>query len=399
MNKKILEENNINLEKHLAQSRKMEAIGTFAGGIAHDFNNILSAIIGFTELAIYEIDNKEKQKAILDDLLVAGERAKELTRQILTFSRMNESEYNPILLDKVMKESLRMLVHIIPSNIDIKKNINVSGYILSNPTQLNQILIKLCNMALQSMDHEGGLIEISLDRIIVEGPNNFYGIEAGKGPYLRITISDNGKGLPPEMQERIFEPYFASKENGSFAPLDLSVIYGIVKSHHGDIICRENETGGTTFEIYLPEKENQKEKQIPLPEDDLETGTGRVLVIDDDPILVKLLVEMLSIMGYEAESNTSSKDGLKIFKDSPDEFDLVITDMTMPEMNGDALAREILSIRNNIPIILCSGFNEQISQAQAKEIGITEFIMKPINMKALSSVLSKAMDRKINAQS
>ena len=392
MNNKALEDKKINLEKHLTQSRKMEAIGTFAGGIAHDFNNILSAILGFTELAIHEIDNKEKLKAILDDVLVAGERAKELTRKILTFSRMNESEYNPIQLDQVMKESLRMLGPIIPSNVVIIKNINDSGYILSNPTQLNQILVKLCNIAIQSMNSEGGLIEIYLDRIKVEGPNNSYGIDAGNGPYLRITISDNGEGLPPEMQERIFEPYFATKENGSFAPLDLSVIYGIVKSHHGDIICRGNETGGTTFEIYLPEHENIKEKETPLPEVNLETGTGRILVIDDDQILVKLLEEMLSIMGYEAESNTSSKDGLKIFKDSPDKFDLVITDMTMPEMNGDALAREILSIRNNIPIILCSGFNEQISEAQAKEIGITEFLMKPVNMKTLSSVINKAMD-------
>lgn len=389
---KAAEEEKFRLEARLTQSQKMEAIGTLAGGIAHDFNNILSAIIGYTELAMHEINDEDRAKESLTEVLRAGERARELIKQILTFSRMDESEHHPVMLDRVMKDSLKMLRAVIPSNIIIKQDINVSGYILSNSTQINQIMLKLCSNAFQSMSSAGGTLEVGLGRVRVEGPDNPYGTDVEKGSYLRITISDTGKDITPEMRERIFEPYFSTKENGAVTGPGLSVIHGIVKSHNGDIICKGNVSGGTTFEIYLPEQ-REMSKIEELPEAELEKGAGRILVIDDDPILVKLLVEMLGIMGYEAESSTNSKKGLKIFKDAPKDFDLVITDMTMPELNGDALAREILSVRNNMPIVLCTGYNEHISEAQAKEIGITEFLMKPVNMKMLSSVLHNVLGR------
>ena len=293
---KKAEEEKIGLETRLKQSQKMEAIGTLAGGIAHDFNNILSVIIGYTELTMHEISDDDL-KSNLNEVLLAGERAKDLVKQILTFSRMEKSELSPIILKNIMSEAVRMLRAVIPSNIEIKQEINEPGYILSNPTHINQIMLNLCSNAVHAMDETGGILEINLDKISIEGPDNPYGINVPEGRYMRITISDTGKGITPETIERIFEPYFTTKETGKGTGLGLSVIHGIVKSHNGEITCRANEEKGTTFEVYFPETDITQEKGIIDLDKEVKKGTGRILIIDDEPILVKLVTEMAEADG------------------------------------------------------------------------------------------------------
>ncbi len=388
---KKAEEEKIRLEARLIQSEKMEAIGTLAGGIAHDFNNILSVIIGYTELAMHQMDECNIEKDDLNEVLLAGERARDLVKQILTFSRMDKSELSPIVIKDVISDSIRMLRAVIPSNIEIRKKIDIEGYILSNPTHINQIMLNLCSNAAHSMDATGGILEISLDKATIEGPDNPYGINVSQGKYIRITVSDTGKGMTPEVRGRIFEPYFTTKETGKGTGLGLSVIHGIVKTHNGEITCRANEEKGTTFEVFLPETDTTQEKGIRDLDIEFKKGTGKILIIDDEPTLVKLVAEMLKRIGYDIVSTTSSKEGLEIFNDSPNDFDLVITDMTMPGITGDMLAKEMISIRKDIPVILCTGFNEHISEREAHKIGIREFIMKPVNMK----MLSEAIDRVI----
>ncbi len=388
----LSEEGRKRLETQLAQAQKMEAIGTLAGGIAHDFNNILSAIIGYTQLAMLDLQDKEKAENELNEVLKAGGRAKDLVSHILMFSRKTETEYSPIELPSIIKESLKMLRSVIPTSIEIRQDLIKSGLVMSDPTQIHQVIINLCTNAVQAMDETGGVLEVILKKITINGDAAARDLDLSSGPYFRLTVRDTGLGMPPEVMERIFEPYFTTKELGRGTGLGLSVVHGIVKNHQGAITCKSTPGEGTTFDIYIPELESGKEALKPLDDKLLQTGTERLLFIDDEPVLVDMAKKMLGDLGYRVFTETSSVEALEVFKGDPNQFDLVITDMTMPAMTGDKLAQKIMDIRRDIPVILCSGYSEHISVEKAKKIGIREFVMKPLEMKELTKIIRKVLD-------
>ena len=369
----------------------MEAIGTLAGGIAHDFNNILSAIIGYTELVMDDIPESENVQGDLKEVLKAGIRAKDLVNQILAFGRMSEIEYAPIALCTIIKESLKMLRAAIPSNIEIRQDLAVSGLVLSDPTQINQIIMNLCTNAVHAMDETGGILEVSLKETTINS-GAASGLGISPGPYFELTVRDNGKGMQPEIIDRIFEPYFTTKEKGQGTGLGLSVIHGIVRNHSGTITCKSVLDVGTTFTVYLPRIQSESKDIEPVLHRTLPTGTERILFVDDEPVLTAMAEKMLAARGYQVVSSSNSSDALDMFRRDPYAFDLVITDMTMPGMTGDRLAQELLLIRQDIPVILCTGYNARISEDRAKEIGIREFILKPLDIQTLLETVRKVLD-------
>jgi len=379
------------LETQLAQSQKMESIGTLAGGIAHDFNNILSAIFGFCELAMEDISEPEKAKSAIREIMKAGDRAKGLVRQILTFSRKTEISYSPVALRTVVKESLDMLRSVIPATVEIRQNLVDSGLVLSDPTQIHQILMNLSTNAVQAMDEAKGILSVRLQRVRLD-ETHARELDVEPGNYLKLAVQDNGRGIPPELRERIFEPYFTTKEPGRGTGLGLSVVHGIVKSHKGAIVCTGPVDGGATFETYLPEIESESLSAQPECKESLPTGTERILFVDDEASLAELAQKMLSRLGYQMTVRTSSVEALRFFQEDPGDFDLVITDMTMPVLSGDRFAEKIMRIRPDIPIILCTGYNENITEEKAKKIGIRAFLLKPLQLRELATTIRKVLD-------
>ncbi len=389
---KRTEEEKRMLEVRLTQAQKMEAIGTLAGGIAHDFNNILSAIIGYAELTREDVPKGGEVHLHINEVLKAGGRAKELVKQILTFSRMTETEYSPIALRTIVKEALAMLRSIIPSTIKIVQDFPASGLVMSDPTQVNQVLMNLCTNAVHAMDETGGTLGIRLHEEMIDDPETARDLGIAPGAYMKLTISDTGTGIQPEIRERIFEPYFTTKALGRGTGLGLSVIHGIVQSHKGAITCQSTPGKGTTFTVYLPKMTATQETGAGALDMPALCGNERILFVDDEFILADLAAKMLDTKGYTVVARSNSLEALALFKADPHGFDLVITDMTMPGMTGDKLAQEMLNIRPDIPIILCTGYNEHITEERAKSIGIRDFILKPLNMQTMTETIRKVCD-------
>jgi CheY-like chemotaxis protein len=285
---------------------------------------------------------------------------------------------------------------VIPSTIEIKQDLSASGMVMSHPTQVNQIMMNLCTNAVHAMGETGGILEISLNDVAIDGASDLHGIDLAPGTYLRLSIRDTGKGMTPEVMEKIFEPYFTTKDPGHGTGLGLSVVHGIVKSHNGAITCRSLPGEGTVFDIYLPAIKSDPSEDDSLKEGPLSSGNERILFIDDEQVLVDMATEMLTGQGYRIIGKKSSIEALELFREDPDGFDLVITDMTMPGMTGAMLAKEIIAIRHDIPVILCTGYNEHISEERAKEIGISEFILKPMDLRKFTESIRKALDRNRN---
>jgi len=381
------------LQDQLTQAQKMEAIGTLAGGIAHDFNNILMAIIGYSQLAMDNLSDPAKAMRDLKEVLKAGDRAKDLVGQILTFSRKSEATRSPLALHIVVKESLRMLRSMIPTTIEIRQNLVDSGLVMSNQTQIHQIMINLCTNAAHAMEERGGVLEVGLRRVDMDhSAARTTGLTPG--PYLQLTVSDTGHGMSPEIVERIFEPYFTTKEQGRGTGLGLSVVHGIVKSHGGAVVCRSVTGGGTSFDIYFPRIGSEKEPSRSRPWKDLPVGTERILFVDDELVLTKMVEKILGNLGYSVVTRTSSMEALDLFRKDPAGFDLVITDMTMPGMTGDKLAQKLIEIRPDIPIIMCSGYSSTISDKDIARIGIREFILKPLEAGSLATITRRVLDAK-----
>ncbi|MEN6320957.1 MAG: PAS domain S-box protein [Syntrophaceae bacterium] len=380
------------LETHLRQTQKMEAVGTLAGGIAHDFNNILSAVIGYTEMALGESTIGERPRRYLEQIYKAGERAKDLVKQILTFSRKQEQERKPVLVAPIIKEGIKLLRSSLPTTITITKNItDVSVMILSDPTQIHQVLMNLCTNAAHAMREKGGILNIQLIRERVDHERPLHPFNLGIGDHAKLTVSDNGHGIDASVMERIYDPFFTTKALGEGTGLGLSVVYGIVRDHGGAIDIISEPGKGTTVNVFFP----LEDMEIPLPEQVHELtqgGTERILFVDDEAALAELGSVMLTSLGYHVTSRTSSIEGLEAFRARPHGFDLVITDMTMPNMRGDDLARELLKIRPDIPVILCTGFSEMISEEKAKTIGIRRLVMKPIFKENIASVIREVLD-------
>ncbi len=381
------------LERQLRQTQKMEAIGTLAGGIAHDFNNILGSVMGYTELARMNVHDEQSAR-YLDQVLKASDRAKALVTQILTFSRQSSQEKKPLSVTPIFKEVLKLLRSSLPSNIQIRQNFSCpNDAVHADPTQIYQVLMNLCTNAAHAMREEGGILEVTLEPEHIPNPHMHYEYNLKQGDYTKLTVRDNGCGMEPSTIEHIFEPFFTTKKEGEGTGLGLSVVYGIVKDHGGTIHVASQRDKGTTFTVLLPliERETMPREETVLP---IPKGRGHILLVDDEEALARMSREMLTSLGYDVTLRYSSLDALEAFRKNPQQFDLVFTDMTMPNMSGALLAREMLKIRHDIPIILVTGFSERINEEDAKSIGIREFLMKPVSLANLSQTVRKVLDQK-----
>jgi len=380
------------LAAQLRQSQKMEAVGTLAGGITHDFNNILASIFGYTELALLDTPDDTKAKQNLKEVLKAATRAKELVKQILSFSRQREGERKPVRVDPIVKETLKLLKASLPATIDIYPKIEGNvGPVQGDPSQLHQLLMNLCTNAAQAMWQEGGTMEVSLSRVDIGNREPIPDPNLEPGPHLKLIVSDTGCGIDPKLHERIFEPYFTTKEKDVGTGLGLSTVHGIVQGHGGAIRVESEPGKGSRFEVYLPmiEQENVTDT---VSATHVPTGNERILLVDDEKGLAELGRQTLEYLGYKVVPKTSSTDALELFRSGPERFDLVVTDMTMPDMTGDRLAREILNIRPSVPVVLCTGYSDRISEEKAREIGIRAFAMKPLELPTLATVVREALD-------
>ena len=379
------------MEKMLRQSQKMEAIGTLAGGIAHDFNNILGVMIGYTDLAKAEM-RPEKHQYYLDQVLRACDRAKNLVTQILAFSRHKEEERNAVLLAPIIREAVRMLRSYLPSTIRILHDISDEPIaIIADSTQIHQVLMNLGANASHAMREKGGILSIHLD-IEKELPSgDFQPHEPATCGYAHLSVSDTGHGIDTAIIGRIFDPFFTTKEAGEGTGLGLSMVYGIVRNHHGVLDVSSEPMKGTTFNIYLPLVENRGISAEVMPEVD-SCGNERILLVDDESSLIDVGSMMLKSLGYHVTSKMSGIEALDAFRANPQGFDLVITDTTMPNMTGVDLAVELLRIRPEIPIILCTGYSEIISEEEARNIGIRRFVMKPLSRQDLAKVIREVLE-------
>ncbi|WP_459918008.1 ATP-binding protein [Desulfocicer niacini] len=362
-------------QKRIIQAEKNSAIGTLAGGIAHDFNNILSAIIGFTEIALEDALKGSSQEQSLKEVYIAGMRAKELVQQILAFARQSSGEVKPVRLSEIIAETLKLLRPLTPSTIDIVFNIKSTLPVNGNVSQLHQIILNLCTNAVYSLQELGGVIKIELKNRFLENYIDREHSMLPGGEYVELTITDNGPGIDPAIIDCIFEPYFTTKGVGEGTGIGLAMVKGIIKSYKGDIQVR-SEPGNTTFIVILPVAA-VRSVDVVEQDDIILQGTGHILFVDDEPPIARMGCRMLEGLGYKVTIRTSSFEALELFKTKPDVFDLVITDMTMPSMTGDVLSIEIRKIRSDIPIILCTGYSRKMSEALAKHIGINAFVYKP----------------------
>jgi len=379
------------LEAQLIQAQKMEAIGTLAGGIAHDFNNILMAILGHADIAKMKLAEDSEAIDNLNQLKNAGNKARRLIQQILAFSRMGEQERIALSLTPLIKEALKFLRSTLPTSVEIRDYIEADpGIIEADATQIHQIMMNLCTNAGHAMQEEGGTLDVKLIRVEVDRQTALQHHKLHTGPHVRLTVTDTGCGMDSETLEHIFDPYFTTKEVGEGTGLGLSVVHGIVNTHNGVITVESEPEKGTTFHVYFPiiEKEEkiQEEDEGPLP-----TGNERILFVDDEQMILDIGKGILGELGYDVITKKSSAEALELFRAEPDRFDLVITDMTMPKMTGDQLARELMKIQPDIPIILCTGFSPKISGKQAKEIGIKAFAMKPLVRRDMANIVRKAL--------
>ena len=383
-----------NMEKELRQAHKMESIGTLAGGIAHDFNNILFPILGYTELLLEEIPEKSPLRDSLNEIYTGTMRARDLIKQILTFSRLDISELKLIKMQSIIKEALKLIRASIPTTITIKLNIDKDcGVIKADHTQIHQIIMNISTNAYHAMEETGGeltvdLKEIDLGRYDVISPGMTPGV------YACLTITDTGIGMDKDISGKIFDPFFTTKKEGKGTGMGLSVVHGIVKKMNGEIQFKSEPSKGTEFCIYLPiVKKSSKEPNMSI-EKPIQKGNEHLLLVDDEEDIVIMEKQMLEHFGYQVTAHTSSIAALETFRAHPDKFDLVITDMAMPNMPGDILAAELVKTEPDIPILLCTGYSEIMSEKKAASLGIKGFLMKPIVMKDLSAKIREVLDKK-----
>ena len=378
------------LESQLIQAQKMEAIGALAGGIAHDFNNILAAIIGYIELSL---QSEDETAEYLRQGLNAANRAKDLVKQILVFSRQAHEEKMPVNVEMVVKEVMKFMRASIPATINITCRIHGKlGAVLANTVELHQILMNLCTNAVHAIGVKHGTIEIEAQGVAISPAERSTFPDLDPGRYIKLSVKDSGQGVPYEIQDRIFDPYFTTKEKGVGTGLGLAVVHGIVKKSNGVIRVESKMGKGSSFHIYLPQVDMLAAD--PAEKHDLPRGgSERILFVDDEKMLVDVGARILKRLGYEVSARISPIDALELFKAKPRYFDLVITDQTMPGMTGEALAKELLQIRPGIPVIICTGYSHIIDPAKVKEKGITALIMKPILIHELAVAIRDALGR------
>jgi PAS domain S-box-containing protein len=389
------EKENKSLESKLHQSQKMESIGILAGGIAHDFNNILTSIIGFAQIALDDFDKKSDLEDDIQEILTAGLRAKDLVRQILTIARQSHEEISPLRVDSIAKEVVKFIRSSIPTTIEIKSKICSKSLIMGNSTQIHQIFMNLFTNAAHAMEKDGGILEVALEdfqaeeRTVIKYPN------LQLGSYIKITVSDTGAGIPQEVINFIFEPYFTTKKQGEGTGLGLAMVHGIIASYGGMITVSSELKKGSVFTIYLPVTE--KFENLDSQESgNLPKGTERILFVDDESPIVKLNKKIFEDLGYHVTGFTNSVEALEHFQSKSKDFDIAITDMTMPKLTGDNLARAIGDIRPELPIILCTGYSKKLSANPVEDHNIKAVLKKPIPKSDLVKIVRQVLDKAKN---
>jgi len=379
------------LQEQLLQSQKMESIGTLAGGIAHDFNNILGAITGYTQLIEHDFSDDDKVMHYVTQMGIASERATELVKQILAFSRQNKFEKKVVDPASVVKEVLPLLRASMPSSIEIRHRIDAGKeVILADHTQIHQVIMNLCTNAFHAMEKDGGVLDLSLEVVDITAEIAKMYQEVSPGRYMQLQVSDTGAGIDAAIIQRIYDPYFTTKETGKGTGLGLATVHGIVRHHGGDITVRAD-SAGTVFTVILPLSESRPEPKRVTPIL-ASGGDERVLFVDDEVILTDIGKKILNNAGYSVEISSNPVEALDIFREKPGSFDIVISDMTMPGLSGDKLAAEIKKIRRDIPVILCTGFIEPKISEKTRESGIDALLLKPVSAGELTGKVRNVLD-------
>lgn len=380
------------LQIRLMESSKFLALGQLASGVAHDFNNVLGAIMGYTELAIMNITEEHPVKRNLAQVLKAAYRAKDVVNQILVYARHQEIECKPADLRKIIQETLHMLRASLPSPIEIRQSFGEGPCtVMADATKIHQIIMNLCTNAYHAMADTGGILSLSLLPFNLEKSFDTIVGDLRPGRYLKLSISDTGCGMDAETLKQIFDPYFSTKSKGMGTGLGLSVVHGIVKSHNGAIRVTSEPGKGTTFEVFLPQAPEEEACEVDFGQE-LPSGNECILFVDDEELLAAVGRQMLERLGYRVLAMTDPREALMTFQQEADAFDLIITDMTMPNMTGEKLAKEMMHVRPDIPIILCTGFSERITEERSRKIGIKAFSMKPFAIRDLALTVRKVLD-------
>ncbi|MCP4687343.1 MAG: response regulator, partial [Desulfobacterales bacterium] len=381
-----------NLQDRITRAEKLEAISTLAGGIAHDFNNILGAILGYTQLIEMEVEPGSTAWKYIERILIASDRAKNLIQQILAFSRRSEPEKMPVDISIVIKEALKLLEASVPANIEFRRNVKSNlGAVLADQTQIHQVLMNLCTNALHAMENNDGMIKIALTPVDVGDDEIEAYHDIAPGSYLKLTVSDTGCGMPPETISRIFEPYYTTKAPGEGTGMGLASVHGVVKDHGGTILVESAPGEGSSFHAFFPVIKDDIQTEN-LDKETISSGDERVLFLDDEAPLVDIWDRMLSKLGYHVIGLTDPRDALDAFRANPYDFDIVITDMTMPGMTGEDFAREVIKIRPEIPVVLCTGFRKGFSEVNARAAGVKDFLLKPLTVMEMAQTIRKALD-------
>ena len=392
--RKQMEEERAQIEEQLRQAQRMEAMGTLAGGIAHEFNNILWIISANAEFALNILPEGNKVRNNLQRIEKACFRASDLVKQILSFSRQEKQAPRPSDIRPIVKETLKFMRSSLPTTIEIKLEIpSQLGMVRVDPMQIHQVITNLCANAFDAMRKEGGELEVSLADTELEQDTRPLPLGLAPGRYVRMRVKDTGLGMDQVVMKRVFEPFFTTKPVGKGAGLGLSVVHGIVQSYHGGITVDSEPGKGAVFDVFLPVIEDKPKIEVRTTKF-VTTGKERILFVDDEVEIVKTAREILENLGYQVESENSPEGALRLFRERPDGFSLVITDMTMPRMTGEMLARELLGIRPDIPIIMCTGYGDLITGERAKEAGIKEIIMKPARISNVAEAIRRVLDKK-----
>jgi PAS domain S-box-containing protein len=380
------------MEVQLQQAQKMESIGTLAGGIAHDFNNILFPIVGNTEMLLEDIPEDSPLRHNLSEVYSGAMRARDLVKQILTFSRQDRHEAKLMRMQPVIEDALKLIRSTIPASIEIKQTISKDcGIVKADSTQIHQVVMNLATNAYHAIPDTDGELKVSLKEIEL-GEHEVIYPEMEPGLYACLTVADTGVGMDKDLAEKIFDPFFTTKKEGKGTGLGLSVVYGIVHNAGGNIHVDSEPDKGTEIHVYLPIEESSFKQQETQTKEPVQGGTEQILLVDDENAIISMEKQMLERLGYSVVSRTSSVEALEAFRANPDKFDLVITDMAMPNMSGEKLASELIKIRPGIPILLCTGFSEKMPEEKAKTLGIRGFLMKPIVRADLSKKIREVLD-------